>query len=195
MTEPKAAEIPVQLRNPGLGVDAAGLPAIDPTANVIALVNAAIQRQDDLREMEREHIREILGIRFEYEAKLRAQEAERINALRLFDTAASARASEIAGIQASTLANQVAAAAEAMRNQVAATERAAATSLITALEPIQSSISDLRRLQYEQQGQRVAQTEVKLERREDRDTSHWLIGIVAAIGSALLVVFLTHYLK
>lgn len=35
---------------PGLGVNASGGPALDPTANVIALSEAANKRQDDLRE-------------------------------------------------------------------------------------------------------------------------------------------------
>jgi hypothetical protein len=34
---------------PGLGVDAAGGPVVDPTKNVLDLVAAAITRQDDLR--------------------------------------------------------------------------------------------------------------------------------------------------
>ena len=37
--------------NPGPGVDAYGQPVVDPTQNVLDLVKAAIQRQDDLREM------------------------------------------------------------------------------------------------------------------------------------------------
>jgi len=36
----------------GIGVDAEGGPVVDPTSNVLGLVSAAVQRQDDLREAE-----------------------------------------------------------------------------------------------------------------------------------------------
>ncbi len=189
---------PRKVTSSGLGVDAYGPPVIDPTANVISLVDAAILRQDDLRSAESRHIRELMqlhtnynqqlnNLRDNYSSQLRVQEAERLNAIRLFDTAASARASEVAGTQAATLAGQVQAAAEAMRNQVAAAAAAAAASLVTALEPIQSSINDLRKAQYEQQGQRVAQSEGK-------DTSQWIVGLVVGIIGAFIVGLSMYYI-
>lgn len=42
----------------GLATDVQGNPVIDPTKNVLNLVTAAIQRQDDLRAAERDAIRE-----------------------------------------------------------------------------------------------------------------------------------------
>jgi cobalamin biosynthesis Mg chelatase CobN len=178
---------------PGPGVDALGRQVIDPTENVLATIEMAIKRQDDLRERDREHAREIreleqqiATLRAGYDEQLRQQEAARIDAIRGVDVAAVSRAAEVAATQAATLAQQVATAAEAMRVQVAAAATAAATNLASALEPIQSSINDLRKAQYEQQGQRVAQTESK-------DTSQWtVVLIVGAIFSVVQIVL--HFL-
>lgn len=85
--------------NPGPAVDAQGRSAADPTANVLALVDAAMRRQDDLREAERRHA-----------ADLREAESKRVDALRDGDQSAIV-----------ALAGQVAATAEAMRVSAAAT--------------------------------------------------------------------------
>lgn len=136
----------------GVGVDAAGGPVVDPTQNVLDLVNAAIQRQDDLRESESRHVREIAGLRAEYTAELRKAETARIDAIRAVDVGAVNRAAEVSAQQATTLAAQVATSAETLRTQVAAAATAATVALAAALEPIQKDIADLRRAQYEAQG-------------------------------------------
>jgi len=63
--------------NPGPGVDASGRPVVDPTANVIANLNAAVQRQDDLREMESRHVRELMTTRADFIDQLRLAESGR----------------------------------------------------------------------------------------------------------------------
>jgi len=153
----------------GLGVDAVGDPVVDPTRNVLDLVGAAIQRQDDLRAADqrladeaRRHSREIAEVRAGYEDRLRAQEAERINAIRQIDVNAVQRAAEVSAQQAQTLAAQVAQSAEALRTQVQAAASAATTALAAALEPIQKDIADLRRAQYEAQGKQGQQGESRL---------------------------------
>jgi hypothetical protein len=176
---------------PGPGVDAQGLPVIDPTANVLETIKAAIQRQDDLRIQEGTHIREVLTLQRHYEQivaelrddiatlrgdfdrQFRELEANRVNAIRAVDVQAVTRAAEVSATQASTLAAQVATAAEAMRTQVANAQAAAEANLRSALEPIQMAISDLRKSQYELQGQRVAQVEGK-------GSSQWVIGVIVA---------------
>ncbi len=151
----------------GLGVDAAGNPVIDPTANVLQLVAAAMERQDDLRhaeerrqdelrESEAKHLREIAELRSHFGAEIRRAEAARIDAIRSVDVSAVNRAAEVAATQATALAAQVAASAEAMRNQVAAAAQAAAIALEAALKPVQVDIADLRRAQYEAQGKTTA---------------------------------------
>lgn len=83
----------------GPAVDSQGRATPDPTENVLALVDAAVRRLDDLREMERRHA-----------AELREAESKRVDALRDGDQAAIV-----------ALASQVAATAEAMRVSAAAT--------------------------------------------------------------------------
>lgn len=173
---------------PGPGVDSEGRPVVDPTRNVLDLVAAAIKRQDDLRETESRHVREIAGLRADYtveiarlrasfQEELRSAETERINAIRTVDVQAVQQAAGVAEARATALANQVAASAEALRNQVQAAASAAAVSLATALEPIQKDIADLRRAQYEQQGQR-AQVQ---EGRAGIGTTTAIVGAIVAV--------------
>jgi phage I-like protein len=50
-------------------------PVIDPTENVKALSAAANERQDDLRNLESEHLREILQLRTDHVQEIRAADA------------------------------------------------------------------------------------------------------------------------
>lgn len=165
-----------------MGVDASGGPVVDPTENVRELVEAAIKRQDDLREQESRHVREIAQLRAEYQMMLRDAETDRINAIRAVDVQAVQQAATVAETRATALANQVQASAEAMRNQVQAAAQAAATSLAAALEPVQKDIADLRRAQYEAQGRNVQQVDT-------RSSTSALMGYAfGAIGSIIAII-------
>jgi hypothetical protein len=187
------------------GMQPGGVGAVvDPTKNVLDLVEAAvkrlddmmaanvrlaeeqIRRQDDLRKIEADHVKETADLRSKYEVMLRDKETQRIDAIRAVDVGAVARASEVATAQASTLATQVQVSAETLRGQVAASATAAAGALAVALEPIQKSIDELRRIQYEQQGQKAAQSEGK-------DSNQWTIGLIIAVALSVVSVIL-HYL-
>lgn len=133
---------------PGPGVDASGRPVVDPTQNVLDLVQAAIKRQDDLREMDARHVREIISIRADYDQKLREAESDRIDAIRAVDVGAVQRATEVASVVAETL-----------RTQVATTASAAASGLSAALQPIIKDIADLRQAQYEARGVKAQSVE------------------------------------
>lgn len=126
---------------PGPGVDIRGNQVIDPTQNVLDLVEAAIKRQDDLRESEAAHVREIVALRADYDRELRRAESDRINAIRAVDVGAVNRAAEVAATQATVLAAQLQATAEAGR-----------VNLNQALDPIMKDIQEIRKVQYEQQG-------------------------------------------
>ena len=165
---------------PGPGVDASGQAVVDPTRNVLDLVQAAISRQDDLREAESRHIRELNQMRDDHQAELRKAEAARINATRTVDVEAVQRAAEVQASQATALTTQVATTAEAMRAQVAAAAAAAATSLGAALEPIQKDIQDLRKAQYEAQGQKTQVVETQA---RGGSTALWVgLGVAASVG-------------
>lgn len=143
--------------NPGVSPN--GRRDSDPSRNVLDLVDAAIQRQDDLRlaesrraACELDALKDMAALRATHERELRTAEADRINAIRAVDVGAAA-----------ILAVQVAESAETLRKQVADTAVASAVSLSSALDPIQKDIADLRRAQYESVGQKtqVVETQAK----------------------------------
>ena len=152
----------------------------DPTANVIANLETAIRRQDDLRENDTAHLKELMELHAHYEDILRIKESERIDAIRSVDVAAVASAAKDSSQVAATLATQVATSADALRNQVEITKTATAAALSAALEPIQKDVSELRRIQYEQAGQKSANTE---QRDDKRVTFSQMMGIGALVGS------------
>jgi hypothetical protein len=163
--------------SPGPGVDRFGNPVFDPSKNVLDLVEAAIKRQDDLREMQARHTAQIgemrevnaqyvAELRSGYESKLRAQESARIDAIRAVDVGAVTRAAEVSATQAATLATQQQASADALRGQVEQARIATADALAQALAPITKSIEDLRAAQYQQQGEKSSKVETST---SDRD--------------------------
>lgn len=152
------------------GVHLGGVPppwwTADPTENVKALVEADRRREDDLRSMQISHDRELrlldasrqdekAELRATHALEMRKAEADRIDAIRAVDVGAVQRAAEVQQAQANTLAGQVATTADAFR-----------ASLTAALVPIQNSIDDLRRAQYEAQGQKTQVVEASS---SDRD--------------------------
>ena len=141
--------------DPGPAVDAQGRPVIDPTENVIALVNAEARRLGEMLDAVTGHAVDMANLRAEYDEKLRKAETERIDAIRAVDVGAVNRAAEVSAQQANTLAAQVSQSAETLRTQVAAAATAATVALAAALEPIQKDIADLRRAQYEQAGSKA----------------------------------------
>lgn len=147
---------------PGPGVDAQGRAVSDPSENVKALNEATVQRLDDLRVAEARkhksdlrHLEAMASLRAQHERELRDAEAKRIDAIRLVDVQAVQRAAEEQRVAASTLATQVAVSAETLRTQVASTASASRAEFINALEPMTKAIEELRRAQYETQGQKA----------------------------------------
>jgi hypothetical protein len=170
----------------GLGKDSSGGGnGGDPTKNVLDLVNAAIARVDDLREAETRHQTEIAKLLVDRVEAMMKAESNRIDAIRAVDVDAVQKASMAATAQAATLAAQVAQAAEAMRTQVGATATAATVALAAALEPIIKDVAELRRAQYEAQGQKtqIVETQAK-----GATTGNWLgLVIGASIGVCTVV--------
>ena len=140
----------------------------DPTKNVESLVEAAMRRQDDLREMESRHVRELLELRGLHYQELRKAEADRIDAIQARSDLTVQRAAEVQATQASTLAAQVTATADAFRALMGAE-----------LAPVKASIEDLRRAQYEAQGQKAQVVET-------RDTSRLNLGAVVGVAGVLI---------
>lgn len=134
---------------------------IDPTANVLQLVEAAVQRLNDMANLREATQTRIADLRAEYDDKLRKAEAERIDAIRAVDVGNVQRAAEVQATQALTLATQVTTSAEALRTQVTATATAAGVALAAALEPIIKDIAELRKVQYETAGGKAQTVETR----------------------------------
>jgi hypothetical protein len=173
--------------SPGPSADRYGAPVSDPTKNVLDLVSAAIQRQDDLRAQESKHLRELADLRAHYDARLREAETARIDAIRAVDVGAVNRAAEVSAAQAQTLATQVTVSAETLRTQVAAAATAASTALSAALEPIQKDIADLRRAQYEAQGQKTQVVETRDTNTATRLNVNAVMAAISVLLAALIL--------
>ena len=172
-------------RSLGLATDASGNPIVDPTKNVLDLVESAIRRQDDLRELETKCLKEQQDLRSTYDNLLREAESKRIDAIRSVDVGNVQRAAEVQAVQAATLAAQVATSAETLRTQVAAAASAASIALAAALEPVQKDIADLRRAQYEAQGQK---TQVVEARAGSGAIVAYVVGAVGAFSAVVAIV-------
>ena len=142
----------------------------DPSGNVLDLVDAATQRQDDLRNQAARYDRYIEKLRDDHAKELREAEAARIDANRAFDNQAVQQASTVADTRA-----------EALRTQVQDAEAARVTALDAALAPIRADVVTLNQKQWENQGQKaqVVETQAK-----GLNTTAWIaIGIA---GTALV---------
>jgi hypothetical protein len=144
-------------RPTGIGVDSAGSPVIDPTANVIALVEAESKRLDEARMAESKRVDEQMALRADYDEKLRQAEAKRIDAIRAVDVNAVAVASQRAADQASVLANQVVQSAEALRTLVASTAATVAQSQQQLANTLSARLTTLEQAQYEGKGKQSFQ--------------------------------------
>ena len=99
-----------------------------------------------------ENLEKQMAIRFEYINKITESEAKRIDAIRAVDAGAVALASEKAAVQATVLANQVIASAEALRILVASTNIAVAQQLAQVSNQLSERITLLEKSQYENEG-------------------------------------------
>lgn len=165
----------------GLPADVYGNPTIDPTKNVLDLVDAAVtriddmavlreqlrserakyadeirqaetQRLDDLRAAESRRVDEQASMRAEFQEKVSIGESKRIDAIRAVDVAAVAVASERATQQATVLATQVSTSADALRTLVATTAAAMAATNQSLTTQLTDRIATLEKAQYELRG-------------------------------------------
>jgi hypothetical protein len=158
----------------------------DPTENVLGYVDAAVQRQDDLRMQQSRHIRQLMKMRSKHADGMRVAEAARINAIRSVDVTAVQQAASVADMRANTLAAQVGTSAEALRTQVQDAATAAAIALTAALSPIQTDVADLRKTQYEQQGSKAHSVE---EREVLGGQAPWImlgVAIAGVVGAVIV---------
>jgi rubrerythrin len=165
-------------------------PPIDPTANVLQLVAAAMLRQDDLREAEARHrdamsdlrdklSREIRDAERNGQRDLALAESRRIDALiEALDQRVTLESSK-AELTAVALAERVDASAKALAASVDASAKALAATVETTAKTLSERIVPLEQFRYEQAGSHV-------QRSEGRSQNQWIIGLVMGVPSALL---------
>jgi hypothetical protein len=124
----------------------------DPTANVMALVEAAVNRLDDLHAANMRRIDEQLESHIDHAKQLADAEAKRIDAIRAVDVGAAAVDREKATAQAAVLATQVLTSAETLRTLVASTAQTQAQQQAQLFSPILDRLSLLEKSQYESKG-------------------------------------------
>jgi poly-gamma-glutamate capsule biosynthesis protein CapA/YwtB (metallophosphatase superfamily) len=167
-------------------------PPVDPTANVLSLVAAAMQRQDDLRAAETKRRDDLFAAEQRHRAEIREQmntqldarlnaEKERVNALLAAAQSAVALDRTRAELTASALAERVDTSAKTLSAQVETTAKAAESAVVAAATSLNSRIAPLEQFRFEQGGAKTQQVEGKSDNR-------WVIGIAISAPSFLLAV-------
>ena len=175
-----------------------GNPApVDPTANVLALVAAAMQRQDDLRHAEAKRRDDLFTVEQRHRAEMREQmstqlesrlnaEKERVNALLAAAQSAVALDRTRAELTASALAERVDTSAKTLSAQVETTAKAPESAVVAAATSPNSRIAPLEQFRFEQGGAKTQQVEGKSDNR-------WMIGLAVSAPSFLLAVIAIVY--
>lgn len=110
----------------------------DPTDNVIMLIEKEVRRNDDMRNLEIVHQKEITALHIDYLKEAAERETKRIDALRAVDVQAVSIASDKAAQAAAVLNTQLVASADALKVQVASQ----ATSQEIRFQQMESKIID-----------------------------------------------------
>lgn len=155
-----------EVPTPGPGVDAENRPVVDPTANVLSLVEAAVRRTDDLADLRHDFIKEKVSdlgsyfkevntLRSEHNKELRQAESSRLDSIRQVDREEVAKATTAAQNAIQALATTTSTLAETLRGQVATTAAAAAEQLAGMTNTIGTRLSALERAQAEGTGKQA----------------------------------------
>jgi hypothetical protein len=147
-----------------------GTPVIDPTANVIALNEAANRRQDDLRaetnrridtelacvkeiaNIRAQHVHDMSQMRSDHAEKEAMAESKRLDAVRAVDVLAATNTAERAAAANQILAQQTAVNAENLRMALNTTATTIAAQMDTRFATITERIAALEKSSYEGQG-------------------------------------------
>lgn len=205
----------------GIGAQVSSRPAIDPTHNVLLLVNAAVTRLNDVADSESRRLEQLLDMGFRrvddaatlrshYESLLSIAEAKRIDAIRAVDVNAVAVAAERQAASAAVLANQVVASADALRALVATTASTNLQAQEQSTKIFNERIASLEKASYEGKGRsaftdpamdalmaevrKLAATQQQTGGKSEGRLSAWqlTIGAIALVASVLSVTaFLT----
>ena len=167
-------------------------PLIDPTKNVLDTLASAVKRIDDLYHVgflritdqvaaEQRRVNEQMVLRADYEEKLRVAESKRIDAIRAVDVNAVSIANDRATQQASVLAAQVSASADALRVLVASTAVATEQKQSQMTGQIMERIATLEKTSYKGEGSKAI--------------SAPMVGVVMAIIGGIVVFLIQQILS
>jgi len=167
------------------------IPLIDPTANVLKLVEQEVIRLNDLADLratyqgklaaaESRRVDEQAALREEYAEKLRDGESKRIDAIRAVDVQAAAAERERSNQTAALLANQVTNSADVLRALVTST---ADQNQKNVVQPLADRISALEKSQY-QTGGRDIQRDV------GKGDVRWIIYLLLALPGVIATILL-----
>lgn len=147
---------------PGVPVDVFGGPTIDPTKNVLDLVEAERRRQDGIRDevgkrydTEIRHLERTAIMRADHAKEIRTLEAERLDKIRQIDVVAVNTAADRAAAAIQALAVTAAANAENLRNALNATAATIASQLSQTVQGINERLAALEKANYEGQGRQA----------------------------------------
>lgn len=178
----------------------------DPTTNVFELVEAANERQDDLREAnskwldaEIKHLQDMAILRDVHAKEIRELESKRLDANRQFDQLSVRTESERAATAITTLAANAAATAETLRAMVTSTAATIAKQTADTFTAVTERIGKLEISSGEGRGkalgpdpvlEKLAQKLDELSRLESRDTgkSQGMSAMWAFLGSGVMLV-------
>ena len=146
----------------GLGVDAQGGPVIDPTANVLLLVEAAEKRQDDLREMNNLRIdaelrnqEQLADLREKHQIAIDSLEAKRLDAVRNVDQLAAKTEADRTSAALTALTTTANTTAETLRSAGQVSAQNLATQFQQAVAAITERIAALEKSSYTGQGKQA----------------------------------------
>lgn len=146
----------------GIPVDATGGPTFDPTKNVLDLVAAAVQRQDDLRnannrlsEVRIQCQKEISELQEKHAKEMREMETKRLDAVHQVAVLAGTTAADRAQVAIQTLAATAATERETLRSMVANSAQTLAAQNAAQQAALTERISALEKTSYEGTGRRT----------------------------------------
>jgi len=202
----------------GTGVDSQGGPVIDPTKNVLDLVEAGsiaakaqlslnmkmthreiklhVQRLDDLREMQEKHFEQRLRTEAEHAKELRVAESNRLDAINAVNTTSVAEAAKVVAAGQLALAKQAQDIAEATRLATQTLATTVAEASATSIAPLSAGLQEVQRRQYEQQGAKAQTIDDATDRRAGRTGNLQTISVIIG-GFGLLftvIIFLAGYI-
>jgi hypothetical protein len=156
----------------GLGVDASGGPVVDPTENVLALVDVEKQHQSAMLveigkryDAEITHLKDIGAMRAAHATEIRQMETERLDSIRQVDVLARNTAADRAADAIQALAATTATNAENLRTALANTAATIAKQTADAQMSTAKVVSD----QFEAVTKRIATLEATAYRGEGRE--------------------------